>query len=167
VIPLFVAQLVRNRPITVTNPNMTRFMMSIDDAVDLVLYAFENAEPGDLFVQKAPAATVAQLAEALMRIFDKKAQIQIIGARHGEKLHETLLTSEEMDKAVDCGSYFRVPADSRGLDYTLFVDRGVKSAVRSEEFHSQNARALGTDELTELLRTLDVVKDGLEGIVPA
>jgi UDP-N-acetylglucosamine 4,6-dehydratase/5-epimerase len=167
VIPLFVTQLMQNRPITITNPNMRRFMMSMDDAVDQVLYAFEHAEPGDLFVLKAPAAAVSQLAEALMRIFDTKAEIQVIGARHGEKLYETLLTSEEKDKAVDCGSYFRVPADSRGLDYTLYVDKGVKSAERSEEFHSLNARALTTEEVTEVLRRLDVVKDGLRGILPA
>lgn len=167
VIPLFVKQILQGRPITITNPGMTRFMMSIDDAVDLVLYAFAHAEPGDLFVQKAPAATVAQLAEALMTIFGRKAEIRVIGARHGEKLHEALLTSEEMDKAVDCGSYYRVPADSRGLDYALFVDQGVRSAERREEFHSRNARALSTDELVELLRSLDVVKDGLAGILPA
>jgi len=167
VIPLFVTQILQGRPITITNPSMTRFMMSMEDAVDLVLYAFEHAEPGDLFVQKAPAATVAQIAEALLRIFAREVEVQHIGARHGEKLHETLLTSEEMDKAVDCGSYFRVPADSRGLDYTLFVDRGVPSAERREEFHSRNARALTTDELVELLRRLDVVTDGLRGILPA
>ena len=167
VIPLFVGQILQGRPITITNPSMTRFMMSIDDAVELVLYAFANAEPGDLFVQKAPAATVAQIAEALMRIFEREVEVQVIGARHGEKLYETLLTSEEKDKAIDCGGYFRVQADSRGLDYTLYVDRGVKSAERSEEFHSRNARALSTDELTELLRSLDVVQDGLRGVLPA
>ena len=166
VIPLFVTQLLQKRPITITNPNMTRFMLSIADAVDLVLYAFAHAEPGDLFVQKAPAATVARVAEALMTIFDVRAEIQIIGARHGEKLYETLLTSEEKDKAVDCGNYYRVPADSRGLDYTLFVDKGVKSAERSEEFHSHNAPALTTQELIALFRTLDVVEDGLKGILP-
>lgn len=167
VIPLFVAQILQGRPITITNPGMTRFMMSIDDAVDLVLYAFGHAEPGDLFVQKAPAATVGQIADALMTIFGRKSEVRIMGARHGEKLHEALLTSEEMDKAVDCGSYYRVPADSRGLDYTLFVDRGVASAERREEFHSRNARALTTEELIELLRGLDVVRDGLAGILPA
>jgi UDP-glucose 4-epimerase len=118
-------------------------------------------------VQKAPAATVGQIAEALTTIFERTADVRIMGARHGEKLHEALLTSEEMDKAVDCGSYYRVPADSRGLDYTLFVDRGVASAARREEFHSRNARALTTEELVELLRRLDVVKDGLAGILPA
>lgn len=167
VIPLFVSQILQKRPITITNPSMTRFMMSIDDAVELVLYAFRNAEPGDLFVQKAPSATVAQIAEALQIVFERASEIRVIGARHGEKLHEALLTSEEMDKAVDCGSYYRVPADSRGLDYTLFVDRGVESAGRREEFHSRNARALSTDELVALLRTLDVVQDGLAGILPA
>lgn len=167
VIPLFVTQILQGRPITVTNPDMTRFMMSIDDAVDLVLYAFGHAEPGDLFVQKAPAATVGQIAEALMILFGRKAEVRVMGARYGEKLHEALLTSEEMDKAVDCGSYYRVPADSRGLDYTLFVDRGVASAERRQEFHSRNARALTTEELVELLRGLDVVRDGLAGILPA
>lgn len=167
VIPLFVTQILQGRAITVTNPRMTRFMMSIDDALDLVMHAFANSEPGDLFVQKAPAATVAQIAEALVRIFDARSEIQVIGARHGEKLHETLLTSEEMDKAIDAGNYYRVPADSRSLDYTLFVDQGVRSAERSEEFHSRNARALDTDELIAMLRTLDVVADGLKGILPA
>lgn len=167
VIPLFVTQILAGTPITVTNPKMTRFMMSIDDALDLVMHAFANAEPGDLYVQKAPAATVAQIAEALVRIFDARSEIQVIGARHGEKLHETLLTSEEKDKAIDAGNYYRVPADSRSLDYTLFVDQGVRSAERSEEFHSRNARALDTDELIAMLRRLDVVQDGLRGISPA
>jgi len=126
VIPLFLHQIQSNAPLTLTDPNMTRFMMTIDDAVDLVLYAFQNGDPGDIFVQKAPAATIGVLAETMLKLFNAKNEIRIIGTRHGEKLYETLLNREEMTKAEDMGNYFRVPADVRDLNYTVILLKGRK-----------------------------------------
>ena len=138
---------------TVTIPEMTRFMMSLDDAVNLVLYAFEHAEPGDLFVQKAPAATIIDLATAVRELFHVNNEIKIIGARHGEKMYETLCTKEEMSKAFDLGDFYRVPADFRDLNYTKLIE---------DEYNSANTRRLSVDELKQLLLSLDYVRDELK-----
>ena len=130
VIPLFVEQIQAGKPLTVTDPNMTRFMMSIDDAVDLVLYAFQHGEPGDIFVQKAPAATIETLALALKKLFEADNPIRVIGTRHGEKLYETLLTREEMARAEDLGGYYRVPADNRDLNYASYFSEGQQDVSR-------------------------------------
>ena len=167
VIPLFISQILKGQPITVTNPNMTRFMMTIDDAVDLVLYSFTNAQPGDLYVQKAPAATIRDLAEAMRRIFKTDVPVKEIGSRHGEKLYETLLTTEEMDRSQDCGGYYRVAADNRDLNYDQYISQGDQGARRSQEYHSHNTTQMDVDELTEVLLKLDVVRDGLEGKLPS
>lgn len=161
VIPLFIEQIRAGKPMTVTDPLMTRFMMSIDDAVNLVLYAFENAEPGDLFIRKAPAATMETLAESLQRVFDQRVGTTIIGTRHGEKLYETLLTREEMAHATDMGEYFRVRADTRDLNYQSFYTQGEKQLSQAEDYHSHNATQLGVDSLTKLLGTLEEVREAL------
>ena len=158
VIPLFIQQVKEGRPLTVTDPAMTRFMMSIDDAVDLVLFAFEHGEPGDIFVQKAPAATIETLALAVKRLFDAPNPIQVIGTRHGEKLFETLLTREERVKAQDMGSYFRVPADNRDLNYNVYFAEGQEVLSHEEDYHSHNTRRLDVDGLMELLLKLDFVR---------
>jgi UDP-glucose 4-epimerase len=142
-------------------------MMTIEDAVDLVLYSFEHARPGDLFVQKAPAATIGVLAEAIRRVFDSDIPINMIGVRHGEKLYETLLTAEEMDGAEDCGNYFRVPADNRDLNYSLYFSEGDQAAARSEEYHSHNTHRMSVEEMMEVLRGLEVVREGLQGKLPS
>jgi UDP-glucose 4-epimerase len=161
VIPLFVRQIKEGKPLTVTDPNMTRFMMSIEDAVDLVLYAYGHALPGDIFVQKAPAATIRTLAEALKRIFGASNPIQIIGTRHGEKLYETLLTREEMDKAEDCGRYYRIKADNRDLNYNLFFTEGRGEVSEQVDFNSNNASRLDVDGMVDLLLNLDYIKKEL------
>ena len=161
VIPLFIEQIRAGKPITVTDPRMTRFMMSIDDAVNLVLYAFENAEPGDLFIRKAPAATMETLAESLQRVFDRRVGTTVIGTRHGEKLYETLLTREEMVHATDMGDYFRVPADSRDLNYQSFYTEGERQLSLAEDYHSHNATRLEVESLTKLLGTLEEVREAL------
>lgn len=161
VIPLFVEQIRKGEPLTVTDPNMTRFMMSLDDAVDLVLYAFDNGEPGDLFVQKAPAATIGTLALAVKRVFQNENAIRIIGTRHGEKLYETLLTREEMVRATDLGGYFRVKADIRDLNYAKYFSEGESELGRIEDYHSHNTRRLDLDELVELLRKLPYIQEQL------
>ena len=161
VIPLFIEQIRAGKPLTVTDPNMTRFMMSIDDAVNLVLYAFENAEPGDLFVRKAPAATMETLAESIQRVFDRRVGVTIIGTRHGEKLYETLLTREEMAHATDKGDYFRIPADSRDLNYQSFYTEGERQLSQAEDYHSHNTTRLEVDALTKLLGTLEEVREAL------
>jgi UDP-glucose 4-epimerase len=163
VIPLFIQQIKEGQPLTVTDPCMTRFMMSIEDAVDLVLYAFHHAAPGDVFVQKAPAATIETLALALKKIFNADNPVQVIGTRHGEKLYETLLTREEMGKAEDCGNYFRVPADNRDLNYEAYFSEGEPEVSLKEDYHSHNTRRLVVDELAEVLLKLDYVKGELEG----
>ena len=163
VIPLFIQQIKDGAALTVTDPNMTRFMMSIADAVDLVLYAFHHATPGDIFVQKAPAATMETLILAIKKIFNADNPVQVIGTRHGEKLYETLLTREEMAKAEDCGNYFRVPADNRDLNYEAFFSEGSPEYSSKEDYHSHNTRRLSVDELVEILLTLDYVKAELEG----
>ena len=161
VIPLFIHQIKSGDPITVTDPKMTRFMMSIEDAVELVLFAFQNANPGDLFVEKAPAAEIGTLAEALKKIFQADNPMHVIGTRHGEKLYETLLTREEMARAEDMGHYYRVSADARDLNYKAYFSEGAPELTYSEDYHSHNTRRLNLDETVELLLKLDYVQQEL------
>jgi len=163
VIPLFLRQIQEGVPLTVTDPNMTRFMMTIDDAVDLVLYAFQNGNPGDIFVQKAPAATIGTLAEALIKLFNAKNDIRIIGTRHGEKLYETLLNREEMAKAVDMGDYYRIPADVRDLNYACYYVEGQEEISLKDDYNSHNALRLDVEGMMDLLRKLDIVQRALRG----
>ncbi len=158
VIPLFVRQIAEGVPLTVTDPNMTRFMMSLENAIDLVLYAFNNAKPGDIFVQKAPAATILELAEALKDIFNAGNEIRIIGTRHGEKLYETLLTREEMSIAEDLGDYYRIPADNRDLNYDKYISCGNSRTAGLNDYNSHNTRRLTGDELKKLLLSLDYIQ---------
>jgi UDP-N-acetylglucosamine 4,6-dehydratase len=165
VIPLFINQVINGKPITITDPNMTRFMMSLDDSVDLVLFAFENGQSGDIFVQKAPAATVELLAHTMRKILGvPNHEIRTIGTRHGEKLYETLLTKEEMVKAIDMERYYRIPADTRDLNYNQFFEEGEEVITEAGEYHSHNTHRMNEDELTELLLNLREVKDDLKGI---
>ena len=151
VIPLFVKQIKDGQPLTVTDPNMTRFMMSLDSAVDLVLYAFEHAKPSDIFVKKAPAATVGDLAEAIKELFNANNKIRIIGTRHGEKLYETLLTREEFIKAEDCGDYYRIVADSRSLNYKKYFVEGEERVSTQRDYTSHNTRRLSVEEIKDIL----------------
>jgi len=162
VIPLFIQQIKQSKSLTITDPNMTRFMMSIDDAVDLVLYAFKQAQPGDIFVQKAPAATIETLAKALLKIFKADKPLRIIGTRHGEKLYETLLTREEMARAEDLGGYYRIPADNRGLDYNLYFTEGEEKVSKENDYNSHNTCRLDIEEMAALLMKLDLVQQELE-----
>jgi UDP-glucose 4-epimerase len=162
VIPLFISQIKEGKPITITDPNMTRFMMTIDDAMDLVLYAFENAKPGDIFIHKAPAATIGTLASALKKLFKADNPIKIIGTRHGEKLYETLVTREEMAKAEDLGKYYRIPMDDRDLNYGLYFSEGKPEISLKEDFNSHNTYRLSEEELIELLLKVDYVRKELE-----
>ena len=165
VIPLFIDQVRHGKPITITDPNMTRFMMSLDDAVDLVLFAFENGQSGDIFVQKAPAATVELLAHTMKNILGvPDHEVKTIGTRHGEKLYETLLTKEEMVKAIDMERYYRIPADTRDLNYNQFFEEGEEVVTEASEYHSHNTHRLNEDELTELLLNLREIKDDLKGV---
>jgi UDP-glucose 4-epimerase len=161
VIPLFLHQIQTGAPLTLTDPNMTRFMMTIDDAVDLVLYAFQNGDPGDIFVQKAPAATIGVLAEALLKLFNAKNEVRIIGTRHGEKLYETLLNREEMAKAEDMGDYFRVPADVRDLNYNCYFVEGQEAVSVKEDYNSHNTMRLDVDGMIKLLLKLDIVQQAM------
>lgn len=161
VIPLFIDQLRSGRPITVTDPQMTRFLMSLEDSVDLVLHAFKNAEPGDIFVQKAPASTVADLATALIELFGRKTEIKIIGTRHGEKLYESLISREEMARAVDLGRYYRIPADSRDLNYDKYFVEGEQEISELEDYTSHNTRRLNVDQVKQTLLQLDLVRDAI------
>jgi UDP-N-acetylglucosamine 4,6-dehydratase/5-epimerase len=164
VIPLFVDQVLANRPITITDPAMTRFMMTLDDAVDLVMFAFKNANNGDIFVQKAPAATVRVLATAILQIMRRpKHPIVEIGTRHGEKLHETLLSREEMANAEDIKNFFRVSADARDLNYAKFIDVGETRINRAEDYNSGNTHRLTVAEMRKLLLKLDFMKKIAEG----
>jgi UDP-N-acetylglucosamine 4,6-dehydratase/5-epimerase len=166
VIPLFIDQVKNDKPITITDPNMTRFVMSLDDAVDLVLFAFKNAQSGDIFVQKAPAATVKLLAETMKKILGKPNHvIKVIGTRHGEKLYETLLTKEEMVKAIDMEKYYRIPADERDLNYSKFFEDGEEIISEAGEYHSHNTHRLDEGELTELLVNLREIKNDLKGVI--
>lgn len=163
VIPLFIDQIESGDPITVTDPNMTRFMMSLDDAVDLVLFAFENGKSGDIFVQKAPAATVGLLAQTMKKLLGSPDhEIRNIGSRHGEKLYETLLTKEEMVKAVDMGGYYRIPADTRDLNYAKFFEEGEEIITEADEYHSHNTSRLDEKGLTELLLNLKGIQNCLK-----
>jgi UDP-glucose 4-epimerase len=161
VIPLFIDQILAGKPLTITDPNMTRFMMTIDGAVDLVLYAYENADPGDILVQKAPAATIETLAQAVKKLFEADNEIHTIGTRHGEKLYETLLNREEMARAEDMGAYYRVPADVRDLNYTSFFSEGEEEVAASHDYTSHNTTRLDVDGMIELLLKLDCVNDAL------
>jgi UDP-glucose 4-epimerase len=159
VIPLFLQQIEAGAPLTITDPEMTRFMMNLDSAIDLVLFAFEHGRPGDRFVQKAPAATIATLAEALKRLLRADNPVNVIGTRHGEKLYETLLTREELIHADDMGDYFRVPADTRDLNYNLYFSEGQKGAAQVDDYHSHNTRRLDVDAMCELLLALPEVRE--------
>jgi UDP-N-acetylglucosamine 4,6-dehydratase/5-epimerase len=162
VIPLFIEQIKAGKPITITDPAMTRFMMTLEDAVDLVLFAFENGQPGDIFVQKAPAATIEILAKALIQLYNSDVAINIIGTRHGEKLFETLVNREEMVKAIDMGNYYRVPSDNRDLDYGRFFSEGEEHVSKVEEYHSSNTKQLDIEEMKALLVKLpEIQKDML------
>lgn len=171
VIPLWVEQMVEGKPITITDPNMTRFMMTLDDAIDLVVYAFEHGENGDLFVQKAPAATLSTLAQALKEVYgriDKKyldTEVRVIGTRHGEKLYETLVTREEMIRSIDCGNYYRIPCDSRDLNYDKYYTEGDHAISKMEDYHSHNTHRLDVEEMKQLLLKLNFIREDL-GLQP-
>lgn len=161
VIPLFVSQLKEGKPLTVTDPNMTRFLMSLEDSVDLVLYAFEHGKQGDIFVQKAPASTVADLAQALKELFKKDNPVREIGTRHGEKLYESLISREEMVKAKDMGDYYRIPADNRDLNYAQFYSEGEEKISHQEDYTSHNTKRLNVEQVKKLLSKLDFIKEEL------
>lgn len=165
VIPLFIEQIKKGNPLTITDPQMTRFMMTLEDAVDLVLYAFENAQQGDLFVQKSPAATIEVLAKALLEIYGAKNQIKVIGTRHGEKVYETLVNREDMIKAEDLGNYFRIPADNRNLNYDQFFSEGEVSLADMEEYHSHNTHRLDVEGMMHLLLKLPLIRKDVLGEV--
>ncbi len=156
VIPLWIDQMQAGKDITITDPNMTRFMMTLEDAVDLVLYAFEHGHNGDLFVQKAPAATLDVLAKSLTELYNSKVEIRTIGTRHGEKLYETLVTREEMAKAMDMGNYFRIPADNRDLNYDKYFVEGQHEVSVIDDYHSHNTARLDVEGMKELLKKLDL-----------
>ena len=156
VIPLFCDQIAEGKPLTITNPEMTRFMMTLEDAVDLVIYAFEHGEQGDLFVQKAPAATIDVLAQAVKELKNSDVPINCIGTRHGEKLYEVLVTKEEMINAVDMGDYYRVPSDNRNLNYQKYTNEGNADLNSVEEYNSHNTKRLDVEGMKELLKKLDL-----------
>jgi UDP-glucose 4-epimerase len=162
VIPLFVQQIKSGQPLTVTDPNMTRYLMSLDDAVELVVFAFQNARQGDIFVQKAPASTIGDLAQAVKELFHADNEIKVIGTRHGEKLYETLLTREEMVYAEDLGGYYRIPADTRSLNYDKYFVTGSEKISYGWEYTSHNTERLDVEQVKELLTTLDFIKHELE-----
>lgn len=162
VIPLFIKQIKTRQPITITNPNMTRFLMSIDEAMELVLYAFQNGNPGDIFVKKSPAATIGDLAKAMIELFNAQNEIQVIGIRHGEKMHETLLSKEEHMIAEDLGDFFRVPMDTRDLLYEKYFEDGDPDLSRYYDYTSENTRRLNVEEVKEKLLTLEYVRRELE-----
>jgi UDP-glucose 4-epimerase len=161
VIPLFVSQLKEGKPLTVTDPNMTRFLMSLEESVDLVLYAFTHGKQGDLFVQKAPASTVADLAEAIKQIFNSLALVRVIGTRHGEKLYESLISREEMAKAEDMGDYYRIPADNRDLNYAQFFSEGEEKIAQFDDYTSHNTKQLNVEQVKNLLLKLDFIREEL------
>jgi len=159
VIPLFVSQLKEGKPLTITDPNMTRFLMSLEDSVDLVLYGLEHGTQGDIFVQKAPASTVADLVQALKGIFSKSNPVQIIGTRHGEKLYESLVSREEMARAEDLGRFYRIPADNRDLNYNKFFSDGEESISHLDDYTSHNTERLNVEQVTALLLKLNLIQD--------
>lgn len=161
VIPLFVSQLKEGKPLTITDPNMTRFLMSLEDSVDLVLYAFQHGQQGDIFVQKAPASTVADLTQALKELFKKDNPISIIGTRHGEKLYESLISREEMAKAEDLGGYYRIPADNRDLNYAQYFSEGEEKISLLDDYTSHNTERLNVEQIKALLLKLDFIREEL------
>ena len=165
VIPLFVEQLAAGKDLTVTDPNMTRFMMTLDDAVDLVIYAFQHGHNGDLFVQKAPAATIETLGNAIISLYKSDSQVRVIGTRHGEKLYETLVTREEMAKSIDMGNYFRVPADNRDLNYDKYFVEGQHEVSVIDDYHSHNTHRLDLEGMKKLLLKLPMIRKDVLGEV--
>lgn len=163
VIPLFVSQIKAGKPITITDPGMTRFMMTLDDAVELVLFAFENGQPGDIFVQKSPASTIADLAQALIELYNANTEIKIIGTRHGEKLYESLVNREEMAKAIDLRNYYRIPADNRDLNYGKYFSEGEERLSRVEEYTSHNTERLDVKGTKQLLLKLPMIRKDVLG----
>jgi UDP-glucose 4-epimerase len=163
VIPLFLKQILAGEPLTVTDPDMTRFMMTIEGAVDLVLYAFTHGTPGDIFVQKAPAASIGTLAKALLRLLNSENEVRVIGTRHGEKLYETLLNREEMAQVEDLGDYYRVPADVRDLNYSSFFSSGIAEVSKAVDYNSNNTELLEVDGMMDLLKKLQCVQDAMQG----
>lgn len=161
VIPLFVSQIKAGKPLTITDPNMTRFLMSLEDSVDLVLYAYANAEQGDIFVQKAPASTVGDLAQALQELFDRNVGVRVIGTRHGEKLYESLISREEMAHARDLGGYYRIPADNRDLNYAKYFSEGEEEISHLDDYTSHSTTRLNLSQVKELLLKLDYIEDEL------
>jgi UDP-N-acetylglucosamine 4,6-dehydratase len=161
VIPLFLGQLQAGNPLTITDPNMTRFLMSLEESVDLVLYAFEHARPGDIFVQKAPASTVGDLAQAMKALLASASNVKIIGTRHGEKLYESLLSREEMARADDLGDYYRIPADSRDLNYDKYFIEGETGISEIDDYTSHNTRRLNIEQVKEVLMKLDIIRDAV------
>jgi UDP-glucose 4-epimerase len=161
VIPLWVDQIKSGKPITITDPGMTRYMMTLDDAVDLVLYAFENGNQGDLFVQKAPAVTLEILAESLKDLYKADTEVKVIGTRHGEKLYETLVTREEMAKSEDMGNYYRIPCDARDLNYDKYFVEGEEEISKFEDYNSHNTKRLNIEGMKELLLRLDEIKEDI------
>jgi UDP-N-acetylglucosamine 4,6-dehydratase len=161
VIPLFVEQIKKGNPLTITDPQMTRFMMDLDGAVDLVIFAFQNGNPGDIFVQKAPASTIEILAKALLELYGANNPVKIIGTRHGEKLYETLVNREEMGKAIDMGNYFRIPADTRDLNYNRFFIEGETKIAQTEEYTSHNTYRMNLEETKEMLMKLDMIREDI------
>jgi UDP-glucose 4-epimerase len=158
VIPLFIEQIKQGKDLTITNPDMTRFMMTLEDAVDLVLFAFKNGDAGDIFVQKAPAATIQTLAKAIIEMYKTKSEIKIIGTRHGEKLYESLLTKEEMVKAEDLNEYYRIPADNRDLNYNSYFSEGNADMLKVEDYHSHNTEQLNIEGMKKLLLKLEMIR---------
>lgn len=163
VIPLFIDQIQKKQPISITDPNMTRFLMSLDDSVDLVMYAFENADPGDIFVQQSPASTVAVLAEAMGQLLGSQSEVKIIGTRHGEKLYESLVSREEMARATDLGGYYRIPADTRDLNYQKFFSDGQLEIAESEDYTSHNTHRLDVEGVKEILIKLPIIQEAING----
>lgn len=163
VIPLFIEQIKKGQPLTVTDPNMTRFLMSLEEAVELVVFAFQNAEAGDIMVQKAPASTTEDLAQAIKELFEAKNEVKIIGTRHGEKLYETLLTKEESMVAEDMGGFYRVPSDKRDLNYDKYFSEGKKELASQEEYNSDNTQILNIEEIKEKLLSLEYIQEELKG----
>ena len=161
VIPLFVSQIKEGKSLTVTDPNMTRFLMSLEDSVDLVMFAFQYGKQGDIFVQKAPASTVADLAQAISELFSKNTPVQIIGTRHGEKLYESLVSREEMAKAEDLGDYYRIPADNRDLNYAQYFNEGKEKISSQQDYTSHNTKRLTVSQVKNLLLKLDYIKEEL------
>lgn len=163
VIPLFVSQMKAGKPVTITDPNMTRFLMNLDEAVELVLFAFKNANQGDLFIQKAPASTVGDLASALKQLFNSDSEIKTIGTRHGEKAHETLMTREEKARSEDMGDYYRIAADGRDLNYEKYLEDGSRQISQADEYTSENTERLDVEGTIKKLMTVDYVNDELAG----